>query len=538
MLLPHPTVISSRLFGEHMVVQASSDSTAVVVSRGASYLTIQAVVTSAAQVLSFAILARIITPTEVGILAILTLVTALSQSINGAAFQQAAMKYVGEYADANRDLAAGVFFQTLRVSLVISIPFAVFIFLGSGLLAKMLLGTVSQAGLFQILSVDLLMNAGALQVATGTVLGAKCFKVAATIGAAGAILRQILIILLILFLKNFVGLVYGWVLSDLAMFAGFGLYAVRTLGLTTKLFELRKLMSFSWPLSVGNIISFAYGWFDRAILIVFVPLASLGVYTAALYALGVIGSVSVAFTNTLLPVYSSISAGRGLEGSRQATRLGSRYVSLVMVPLAFGLFATAKPALTLFVGNTYAAGALPLMILSLASALTTLSAVLSPMLTALAKTRAIMCITIGSVALGVCSAYALLPFMGIVGASVARDVAMVVSLCLTIYVLKRAQALSIDFDMAWKSTLAGAVMGAVLVAAQTVVYSKILLPAYVVLGAIIYLVLLRVLRAVGTRDIQLIQEYLGARLGFLAAVLGAIVVPRGSGKTLLSYPDS
>jgi len=59
---------------------------AVAASRGVSYLIIQTVVTSVAQILAFAILARIITPAEVGILAILSLIASLTQAIDGGTF--------------------------------------------------------------------------------------------------------------------------------------------------------------------------------------------------------------------------------------------------------------------------------------------------------------------------------------------------------------------------------------------------------------------------------------------------------------------
>ena len=498
----------------------------VVVSRGASYLSIQTVVTSVAQVVSFAILARIITPSDVGILTVLSLITGLSQAINGAAFQGAAMKYVGEYTGANEELAAGVFYLTLQVSLILSIPLAAFIFLASGPLAQVLLGTATEGGLFRVLALDVLAYSGVLPVAMGAVLGTRRFKAAAAIGTGGAILRQCLIILLILFLKDFVGLVYAWVLSDFAMLAAFGLKAVGALGLAKRPFPLRKLVSFSWPLSVNSLVNFVYGWFDRAILIAFVPLASLGVYSAALTAYGVLGNVWGGASNALLPVYSNISGGRGLEGCRRATWLASRYASLVMAPLAFGLLATAKPALTLFVGQAYVGGVVPLMILSLTFALTTFGLALGPMLTALAKTREILWITVASTVCALVSAYIILPFMGIVGAPIARGVAGVVSLGLAIFVLKRMQAMSVDVEMAWKTIVAGATMAAALIAIQMIVYSRILLPVYVVLGAIVYLILLRILNAVRAHDIELIERYLGTRLGVVARLLGTLLVTR------------
>jgi hypothetical protein len=97
---------------------------------------------------------------------------------------------------------------------------------------------------------------------------------------------------------------------------------------------------------------------------------------------------------------------------------------------------------------------------------------------------------------------------------------------LAIVVLRRRQTICIDVGMAWKSLVAGGVMAGVLFAVQMVAYSRILFPVYVVLGGIVYLILLRVLRAVRKHDMELIERYLGKRLGFLARFLSAILVAK------------
>jgi hypothetical protein len=101
---------------------------------------------------------------------------------------------------------------------------------------------------------------------------------------------------------------------------------------------------------------------------------------------------------------------------------------------------------------------------------------------------------------------------------------MVASLGLTFLVLKRKNAVSIDLTTLWKTLVAGGVMAAVLVLVQMVFHSSFLLPAYAVLGAIIYLAALRLLKTVREHDIELIHKYLGTRLGFASKVLGAILV--------------
>jgi O-antigen/teichoic acid export membrane protein len=510
-----------------MSVHYNADS-AVEISRGASYLAIQTVVTTIVQVISFAILARIVTPSDVGILAVLNLIIALCQTINGSALQQASMKYVGEFSGAQKELASSVFYQTFRVSLILSLPLAAFIFFGATFLSSSLLGTAAQAGLFQVLAVDMLVNAGVLPVAIGTTLGMKRFKVAVIIGLLGAVMRQCLIILLIVVMKNFVGLVFAWVFSDSAMLVAYGIYNIRELGPPKHPFSLRKLVNFSWPLTVGNIISFVYGSFDRAVLIAYVSLASLGVYNAASTAFSALNGISVSVNNALLPAYSALSGRSGLESCRRATWLASRYASLVMVPLALGLLATAKAALTLFVGQAYVSGTGPLMIMSGVFGLTIFGIALGPMLVALSRTRSSLLITVASVLVALGSAYVFLPIFGIIGAAIARGVATVASLALTIVILRRDNAMLLDIETIWKSVVAGAVMAAVLVFVQMLIYSRLLLPVYMVLGAFVYLIVLRMLKAVRRHDVELIERYLGPRLGFASRLLDTILVGRGS----------
>jgi hypothetical protein len=207
-----------------------------------------------------------------------------------------------------------------------------------------------------------------------------------------------------------------------------------------------------------------------------------------------------------------------------------------MVPLAFLLLAVAKSALIFFVGQPYVSGAGPLMVMAGAYGLTVFSIALGPMLVALSRTRSSLLITVASVLVALGSAYVFLPIFGIAGAAIARGVAMVVSLGLTIVVLQRSKALRLDLEAIWKSVVAGAVMAAVLMLVQMVVYRTILLPAYIILGALVYLILLRLLRAVRRHDVELIERYLGHRLGFVSGLLGVFLVTGGAAPKLSEPP--
>ena len=91
--------------------------------------------------------------------------------------------------------------------------------------------------------------------------------------------------------------------------------------------------------------------------------------------------------------YSAMQTSDIRENLGHAITLSSRYISIVTVPIALGLLVTAKPALTLFVGQAYVEGAEPLMILTGTFAFTLVGTALSPMLLALGETRIASMIT-------------------------------------------------------------------------------------------------------------------------------------------------
>jgi O-antigen/teichoic acid export membrane protein len=203
----------------------------------------------------------------------------------------------------------------------------------------------------------------------------------------------------------------------------------------------------------------------------------------------------------------------------------SRYVSFVVVPLALGLLATAKPALALFVGEAYIEGAGPLTILAGAFAFTLVGTVLGPMLLALGETRAVSMITISSVSFSLVAALILLPTWGMLGASMARGFAMIFSTALTVLVTGKKVKLELDNEAIVKSLIAGVIMAAAVMVMQVPMYSKFLLPLYMVGGGIVYLLTLRVLKAARTEDIDLIRKYLGNRMNFIVNAISRIVLP-------------
>jgi O-antigen/teichoic acid export membrane protein len=484
---------------------------------------IQSLGLNAVIIVSFLVLARLLSTSEMGIWAILLLVVAACQTF-ATWFAPAVTKYVAENRSEKPRVAAAAFYQALRVTSVMYLPIVIGIYLGSNFIASRILGDVSYAVLFQILAIDIFFSAGVLPIVTAGLLGLQMFRETAIIGlVVQGFVRQSLIIALILLMRNITGLVIGGLVGDGTTAVIYTLLALRVLGTPKFDFPLTKLIGYSLPLELSQIASFAQTWFDRVLLVAFVPLSILGIYNVALTAFGVLTGVSNSIGNMLFPAYSSIPNRTGIQrGMSDAIYLALRYTSLILAPLALGLLATAKPALTLLVGESYVGGYLPLSILCGAFALVSFATALSPVLLALGETKLFALVTGITVPVGLAVAWTLLPVWGILAAATSRAVVMVLFALLMIIMIRRKITLRIDLHAIAKPLFAGVVMMLVVIAVQLVSYSKFLLPLYVFVGIVTYLIMLRALRAVDLNDMNLLRRFLG-RLSPLCNTLDWVV---------------
>jgi O-antigen/teichoic acid export membrane protein len=196
------------------------------------------------------------------------------------------------------------------------------------------------------------------------------------------------------------------------------------------------------------------------------------------------------------------------------------------MPLAFALLATARPALTLLVGGAYQSGVIPLDVLALGSIASIVTLLLGSVLVVLNETVLDAMVSILPIPMSVCVALISIPVLGILGASIARALSMFLSLLLTWYFVRRKIAVKLDFQAILKSVLASGGMALVMEAFQLVYYSRFLLPAYLLVGLLVYLLGMRALKAVGTADIDLLRRTLGPRFSGACDLLSRVVVPQ------------
>lgn len=485
------------------------------VARGASFVLFQNIGTAVIQVVIFAAIARILTNVDLGILSALTFVVGFSQIVVNLGLPAAATKFIaGLLGQNDREGAASVCYQTLKVSIVLSSVAGVFCFLFSDPISLFLLKTTDYSVLFKILSLDIIVTGfwGGLYAG---VVGLQKFREASIFSLIRLIIRQVLILLALLLGYGLVGLVIAWFIGDLFNAILYMAVIFRSLGFPKFNFSLKRMLKFSYPLYFSGIVAYAFGWFDQALLLAFLPLGELGIYSVALRAFGVLTSIADAMAIPLFPKYAEMHGSKGLKSVEKAIHSASRYICFIVIPLAFGLLALATPALIAFVGEQYSVATMPLGILCFFFAISCIQTAFSGILLVLEQTWLSLGLTVLNMVLGIAFGVLLLPSLGIVGVSIARGLTLLSTLFTYTWVLRRKMNLTFDKEAFWKSFVASLFMITPLIVVQNLWSNTYLLPIYIGLGALAYIVMLRILKAIRQSDVELLKLYVGKRLEFL-----------------------
>jgi O-antigen/teichoic acid export membrane protein len=497
----------------------------VFAARGVSYLWLQSVITSISRVVAFAFFARLISVDQMGIFTILSLATGGASMLMGLGLSSVVTKFVAEnVAQGKKKKAASVYYKSLFLSELASIIVA------AGFLLSKFPAGVSHlpnspliSAISILFAIDVITSIG--PTATATFYGLLKFRDTAFIYGIYACVKPFMVVLFIYETASFVGLLEAWVIADIVLAAYVFLYLWRKLGPPVFGFSTKYLLTLSIPLYLANIASFLYGSFDQLTLIPLVSLGALGVYGAAVTAFAAYNGFINVLGTVLLPIFSVVHGLKGTRALEDSIRTASRYVSIIAMPLAFALLVTARPALTLLVGSAYQGGIIPLTLLVLGSTANIVGLALGPVLVILNETTLEALTSILPLPVSVAVALISIPALGIVGASIARGLSMVLSLVLTWYFVRRKIVVKLDSKAILKSMVASIGMALVMEALQLSYYSGLLLPVYLAVGLLAYPLGMRALRAIRTEDIDLVHGIVGPRSGRMCDLLARLVVP-------------
>jgi len=236
-------------------------------------------------------------------------------------------------------------------------------------------------------------------------------------------------------------------------------------------------------------------------------LPQIAFYTLAFSIATKLSEVSGTFSSTLLPLYSESFGRNGLKDIAAVYVRALKYLQMVMVFPCLLAAAICKPLVDLLYGASYAPVVLPLQLLLISLAVTSLGVVGSPLLVGTEKQSFIAKYGTFVAVLNIVMDVFLIPRHGALGAAVANCTAQIVGvLGGTIYTIRYAKA-----NFPWKTTATIYAVAAVAVAPAAYCFSGTqsgiaLRAASVAVGAALYVGMLVVAGELGKHDLGALKE--------------------------------
>ena len=508
------------------------------VAKGATSLYIANIVVLVANTLYFLILTNILRSTlDVGIVTALNIMIWLLVTVSILAqpvAQQspvpaplAVLKFIPELIVKRARLGAS---KLLTASLVLSAGI-------SGMIAGILIlfpaivipfigGQAVSLGYVQLSGVDVfVLSVG--QVSIGALIALGDMRSATGYLILWSLVRYTLASILLL-AYAISGILLGWIIGDAVLLVFAIQKSTRTLHVKRGRsgFQITDVVRYSVYTLLSALIGFAVNQADKIFTLAQRGLPELAVYNVAIVAASIAGFAPYALLTVLLPALSALHAAKRTEQMRDMIHVYTRYVAIIVVPVAIGFASVTDVALRIF-GPAYVSGFAPSVIVSIATGLTAFGAVYAGALLAIGEMvwfTAANAIGLGGLLL---VSYYLTPILGLEGPALGRSVLMAVVALVYGIALSRKGFFEADLRALVSSTSGSAVMGLVVFLALSFAHSFLLklamLPLVIVFGAFIYLGSLRVLRLLTIQDLEFIRDMMPTSLERLLPLIARLV---------------
>lgn len=471
----------------------------------------------------FAFATRILpTVADFGRVTTLSILALLMVTVGSLGLPTAGTRFIAKYVAMKQEAQVeGVYKSILLLGGVLSTAVLVATIVSSRIIATSLLGSTDYLLLAQLIALDIFFQLLTL-FPLGALQGRYGFRETALVNIVSKVVQVSTALYFLLIGMGVVGILVGWIIGD-------GSGAVLALAIASRQFPLASpslnktnLILFSAPLYGANLIGYGSNYVDRFLVLFLLGALELGLYSPAVVAAGNLGIVSTAIASALLPRLTELHARHGDMEFRNATRAASRYLFILVLPLAVGLAVTAGPTITVLAGPRYIGGAIPLAILAFAWGLTSISVIVNTSLLALGRTSALLLANF----LGIVSNLALAPLIelfGLNGAALIRVALMVVELASSWLILRGILPEIVDLNSFYKALGCAMVEGVFVLGFELVWYDWRLYGFYLGVGGLIYLLCLRYFRILNMDDIALLYKFIPMRLRFVVNVLSWLV---------------
>jgi O-antigen/teichoic acid export membrane protein len=260
----------------------------------------------------------------------------------------------------------------------------------------------------------------------------------------------------------------------------------------------------SIPFWLNSVFVIIYFKIDMVMLSIMDGDTVVGWYAASYRLIDALGFIPSVFMSVMYPIFSKfhISSRGSLEF---AFKKSFKFLTILAVPIGIGTTLLAENIIVLIFGTEYLPSVIALQILIWASVLSFINYTPATYLTSTNKQRILMIFTCMGAILNVILNFVLIPLFSYNGAAIATVCTELVVGLLMISMIQRVQDLSFLFsDVIFKSLIAGVLMGIFILVFRD--YPLILL---ILLAAILYFIVLYIVKGFDKEDLDLLNQALG-----------------------------
>ncbi len=403
--------------------------------------------------------------------------------------------------------------QAIRTGLLLSGASVIFLVATAHYISIFFFHTGTYTSLILLMGLDI-APAIMIQIMNGIMLGLQNFRRAGIIGMTYVVLVYGSSVILLRVLNSLDAVPIGWGIGYLA--GAFLYYAelsrVRMRHTPGKR-DLREIVRYSLPLYATGILSFGATYIDRLTVAFLKNLSSIGVYTLVLLIVSGTGLLSAPIGGIVFSKFSEFYARRDREMIREGVRISVSAASVLYVPAALGLSALSVPVLRVLGGPAYVAGSVPLTIILVVSAFFIAGGTFGSALQGTRKTHIFVISASLSLLSNFILSVALIPTFSLIGAAIGFSSVTAVGFSIIFYFARKSGVVHVDVRMLAKIWLSAVTMAVlVYVFAFLTGFAGVLIPLYVISGAVVYILMLRFTSALGKKDKEMLLSLIPASL--------------------------
>jgi O-antigen/teichoic acid export membrane protein len=454
----------------------------------------------------FALLPRVLTTNELGILGVVTVSYTVFQYLGQFGLNRSAASLISSSLVDGEDTAARILWGITLMSIGLSVVATIPAYLLASTLSSLTVRNASATEAFQVGAIVVLANVLSSNL-EGVLEGVRDFGLLSKSRIAGQLVR-IAVSLILLF--------YGYRVLAIIIGLFFGQYGFVTIAIQVpvllkrfrrimpNLTELYDILRYSLPLYGAQILLMVSSQLELIILIATGTSSQVGTYYIVLTIYQSISLMIFSPINgTVLPFMAKKLKTNGVLD--RAFEKGTHYLSLTIVPSMMA-FALSSPFLIrILAGTRYTAAVIPLSIVIFGLIPVAFDAMILAALQSYGKNTQVLLNYAVGIALAAIFGILAVPAFGLIGAALCRLVLSLASLTLGIFQLRRIMPVRVDMSALRRTTLAS--LSFVLVVVDYVVWNNTFgLGLSLIVAVALFLAFLKVLHPIDARDAQVLLE--------------------------------